>query len=177
VLDWNYFLGPAVWCFFIMGVVSYKLSMLVVDQRNKVILGLIGAPLLVLIAFVVASVDAVEMWTAYAVTALVLRYLITLPNTFAALNRIDARIGDFSYPIYLTHLLVMWPMLAWIGGRQIPFIEAETERMAAILAIVFIISMTYIFIEKRPWEAVSRSRRGHTGFYSSAPGPVKIASP
>jgi len=103
-VTWRYFFAPAVWCFFILGSLSYRLWHLASDDIKKRIgiAALLGLPILGYFCAlqVPKDFDNPLFWLFY------LCFAAALPPIFRVtkFSKADALIGDLSYPIYLVHL-------------------------------------------------------------------------
>jgi peptidoglycan/LPS O-acetylase OafA/YrhL len=104
---WRYFFPPAVYCFFLMGHLAHRLSVYIVSSTVKQQIGCAAIPLLCIIAWLchveeVKDLDRPELWVFYVAFAAAIPFIFELTKN----NRIDAWIGDLSYPLYLVHRLV-----------------------------------------------------------------------
>ncbi|WP_457435260.1 acyltransferase family protein [Pseudomonas sp. TE3786] len=125
-LAWGYYFFPSVLCFFLMGSLAYYLYRQV-NQRawaSKAVLPmnllLLGGVLYVMavkgypIIEKATGYDTVALWLRYCVFALCLPFVFLLWKN----NRVDRWLGDFSYPVYIVHGLVIGIVLGRTGLAQ-----------------------------------------------------------
>jgi peptidoglycan/LPS O-acetylase OafA/YrhL len=76
----------------------------------------------------------------------------TVSGLCATAPRVDGRIGDLSYPVYLVHYLFAWPVLVLVGSD----LAAPTT-----FAVSCAVGAVIILMVDRPLEALrARLRRG-----------------
>lgn len=160
-LNWSYYFAPSVWCFFLMGVVGYKISELINDQY-KLRFGLASIILLVPLSILANPhsndrVDSPALWALYAAVALAIPFIFAFSKTSKLYDWVDQKIGDLCYPLYLIHLLVMWPVIAAVGHRMLPFIYTMRVGAGVIIGTTFLLSILFVFIESKATGTARRS--------------------
>ncbi|PTQ67909.1 acyltransferase [Pseudomonas sp. GV071] len=144
-LAWGYYFFPSVLCFFLMGSLAYYLYRHV-NQRawaNKAALP-VNLLLLsgVLYVMAVKGYPIIEKATGYDTVALWLRYgafALCLPFVFLLWknNRVDRWLGDFSYPVYIVHGLVIGLVLGKTGLAQGSYAAQITILTVSLLVAGF----------------------------------------
>ena len=122
-LAWGYFFFPSVLCFFLMGSLAYYLYREVIKHElakkaalpvNLLVLcGVLyvvaasGYPTIV----TVSSYDTLALWLFYCAFAVCLPFVFVLWKS----SRIDRWLGDFSYPVYIVHGVIIGALLEKVG--------------------------------------------------------------
>jgi peptidoglycan/LPS O-acetylase OafA/YrhL len=114
---WRYLFGPADWCFFILGHVAHRLSLLMRDKAIKIRLGICCAVLLPLVGYAarvqaIQDLDRPRLWVYYICFAASVPFIFELTRKAGW----DRTIGNVSYPIYLVHPLIFTIFLASLGA-------------------------------------------------------------
>jgi peptidoglycan/LPS O-acetylase OafA/YrhL len=160
---WRYYFAPTVWCFFVMGILSYRMMEAIGAVLRP---WMAGCAAVALLAYATAvdivpksTAESPEIWTFY------LLFAASLPLIFTAMHslRWDNRLGDLSYSIYLFHGLVINIGRYLIGGSLEPFHTAlgRALLLSAIFGLAFLLRW---FVEK-PIEVYRR--RLHAGWNQS----------
>jgi peptidoglycan/LPS O-acetylase OafA/YrhL len=170
----RYTYAPAVWCFFLMGHVSHRLT----EHISERALQRIGWAALALLPalgylsglfhpqFSYPDLDRIQYWVFYV------GFAIGIPALFAVSKswRLDRNLGELSYPVYISHLLV----LGVASQLNLPF-----PRNVWLLCIVTTISgLLYLFVQ-RPIDAIRRPRpavRGKLSLRGAANLSIDLAS-
>jgi peptidoglycan/LPS O-acetylase OafA/YrhL len=113
---WRYLFAPADWCFFIMGLVAHRFSLLIRSSALKFRLGVCCATLLPLVAYAarvheIQDLDRLRLWVYYVFLATCVPFIFELTRK----RSWDRAIGDLSYPIYLVHPLIFIVFLTGLG--------------------------------------------------------------
>jgi peptidoglycan/LPS O-acetylase OafA/YrhL len=113
---WRYLFGPADWCFFIMGHVAHRFSLLIRDSVVKIRLGIFWAALLPLVGYAarvhaIQDLDRPRLWVYYVCLAASLPFIFELTRKAGW----DRTIGNVSYPVYLVHPLIFTIFLTGLG--------------------------------------------------------------
>lgn len=152
MLPWRYFFFPANLVFFLLGSISYRLYANLKAWRGMTWVGG-GAAILLF-----GSIMFPPLWTAPDLDqplswAFYLIVMISTPFLFSltANSRIDNFVGQLSYPIYLSHMLVISAVL------HIYTFQLDKGLVATVLTLAFS-TMLYLFLD-RPIEII-RSRIG-----------------
>jgi peptidoglycan/LPS O-acetylase OafA/YrhL len=163
---WRYFFAPSVWCFFMLGVVAHRLSGQIANEALVRQIGfgsLVALPVIGYLSGViqVRDLDRPKLWVFYLFFATSIPFIFALTKSW----RFDGLIGEFSYPIYLAHLLVAL-VIGWANGaifRYLPIFRAtELMIVATILA-----SIALLFFIDRPIDAL-RARLTTAGLRTAA---------
>ncbi|MCR5875181.1 acyltransferase [Phenylobacterium sp. J426] len=170
---WSYRFFPLELCFFIGGMVSYRIyAQGLIPERLHRPLGL--ALLLAVFAFQPAAVfveslgapRAVAGWAFYSLA------LVCLPALFAwtKSNARDAFLGNFSYAVYLVH----WPILILIDSVA-PGIDGNVRAAVAVLASLAMAFAITELIEKPVdrWRQRRFNRRSASSSAPAAPNPAR----
>jgi peptidoglycan/LPS O-acetylase OafA/YrhL len=101
---WDYQFFPFEIAFFLTGMLSYRFlsKQLVIFKVVKIQLTVFFLVLLSILFYPLSHSGEYLKWSFYLVFALALPFIFELFKT----SRLDRRIGELSYPIYITHILV-----------------------------------------------------------------------
>lgn len=150
-LEWRYTFAPAMWCFFMLGAVGYWASAGVsIALRRR-----LGWPAVAVMCAAIAlsgandawrDMDQPELWAMFAVFALCLPYIAPMGARF---ERFDSLIGDFCYPLYLVHLLVINTVNVATNKGMLPaWWPAWFGTVSGILLLAFVASAALLAIER-----------------------------
>jgi peptidoglycan/LPS O-acetylase OafA/YrhL len=110
---------PTELALFLFGVLSYRLRGWYHAFKVPAHLSVVAFVVCVVLIVFFAEID-LNRWIFYAY------FMVAMPLIFDLTKKshFDRRIGDLSYPIYISHLLVLWILTAkvfydWIGDRYI----------------------------------------------------------
>ena len=156
VLPWRYFFFPADLVFFLIGSASYHLYARM--KGRAVTKKWLGAGAAILLAgwvvtpqlWTAPDLDQPLCWAFYAVVALCTPLLFDLTRTW----KFDNVLGQLSYPIYLSHVLVIGAVKRWD-------VFAIDKGLAATLLTLALATGLYVFID-RPVDRIRR-RIGSSG--------------
>ena len=154
---WTYRFFPSELALFLLGTVSYRLYASFKIQKTKlfgcnpanVLVGLFFLALLFHQFIPKAGHEHLVNWVLYGFCCLVIPYLFELSRT----SKIDSRIGELSYPVYISHILVIAlipPLLPALGGQAY---KGEW-------AVVFTMLVSYLLIRliSDPIEKIRQAR-------------------
>lgn len=152
---WNHRFFPSATIFFLLGIVSYKLYLFYERIRLNQLFRffLIGLFSLYFISyqFIPAAtvIPLVKNWILYLLTFISIPLLFELTKS----NRLDRRLGDFSYPIYIVHIL-------FVLGIQILFDRLNLNDYKAEASIILSFMASYLLINyiADPIENLRQSR-------------------
>lgn len=125
-LAWGYYFLPSVLCFFLLGSLAYYLYREIIKrpQARRLALPvnvLVLAGVLVVIAMSgypiieqATGYDTVALWLFYGAVALCLPFVFL----FWKNNRVDRWLGDFSYPVYIVHGVIIGVALGQLGLQK-----------------------------------------------------------
>jgi peptidoglycan/LPS O-acetylase OafA/YrhL len=142
--------APAVWCFFLIGQVCHRIS----ANLNERFLQRAGSVALLLLPFFgylcglpnrelpFPGLDRVQFWIFY------LGFALCIPAFFAAFksSRVDRFLGELSYPMYISHLLVVG-----LAGKFL-YLPFSPEALSA--AIVVFVSVILYLVVQRPIDSI-----------------------
>ena len=160
---WRYYFAPSVWCFFLMGHIAYRLALFIKSEPTRKLIGwfaIAAAPFAGAAAGVqeVKDLDRPELWLFYLFVA------AAIPFVFAVSKRsaVDRFIGNLSYPIYLTHLLVIAVAGTFISQLLVALPAWGVP--ATLIFVVVVLSLALHLILEVPIDAlraamVRRARR------------------
>ncbi|WP_392534627.1 acyltransferase family protein [Nostoc sp. C117] len=146
--NWSYFFFLPQLCFFGLGILIYKQSILNISNFGKIstfIFWILFNCLIIAFPFIDQSTsNFIYLPLVYIVFTILLKPLFFLTSK----NRIDRFIGNLSYPMYVSHMLVI----------QIQTLLMKTNNgvLAAILTIIFS-SLIVLYIEE-PVDKFRQSR-------------------
>lgn len=191
---WRYFFAPADWCFFVMGVVGHRLSMLVRDARTIRWLGLTSLAIVPISACLgdirnIQDLDTPLLWVFYISLAAGVPFIFAYTKNFY----VDRMLGDLSYPIYLVHPLIYIVLLdvltgtpkvyAGLGGI---YSHGAVWCLAALTCVIAAAAALRVFIELPIDRVRARLRRrpsgpsalgaGLTVGTNLLPGPARISA-
>ncbi len=175
---WGMFFFPGTVCMFLLGSASYHLHGLLPRGRWHARLGTIC--LAAFFAWIVGlksrepiilasksdwSVDELRFWVLY------LSFALAVPFIFECTKRskIDRRIGDLSYPLYLIHGVILGIFTWW----KVPFGQGQI----ANTLVASIICVIAAFAINRLIEAPADALRLAPGRRSVRPSPTETALP
>jgi peptidoglycan/LPS O-acetylase OafA/YrhL len=151
-LPWRYFFFPSVFCFFCLGVLSYRIYQLIIYIPFIRFLGLLSAAVLVCITtyepfwMTAGPLDCWQSWLFFLIVFLCTPFLFHLSKD----SSIDSWVGQLAYPLFIGHMLV------------IVIFKASDAYLSGIDAGVFILigslllaQVLYLTIDK----PVEKSRR------------------
>jgi peptidoglycan/LPS O-acetylase OafA/YrhL len=143
----SYTFAPAIWCFFLIGHVSHRLS----DRLNERVLrqiGIMAIALLPLLGYLCSvseslNLDRPQFWIFYLSAAAAIPAIFTLTKAW----RIDAFLGELSYPVYISHMLVIGlVMYSW--NQHLSFIPYDYHRLICTIAVVIVAVLLHVLIQR-----------------------------
>lgn len=149
MLPWRYFFFPADLVFFLMGSASYHLYAFLNGRRGTKWIG-VGAGILLLgcVAFpplwTAPDLDQPLSWLFYMCVTISTPFLFALTQDW----KLDNLIGQLSYPIYLSHVLVIGAV------KHVDLFRMDKGLVATVLTIALSIAL-HVFID-RPVEHIRR---------------------
>lgn len=156
----SYTFAPAAWCFFLIGHVSHRLSVRLSERilRQIAIAAITSLPLLGYLCSVSESLnlDRPQFWVFYLSASAAIPAIFTLTKTW----RIDSFLGELSYPIYISHMLVIGlVMYSW--NQHLSFIPYDYHGLVCIVAVVIVAVLVHVLIQ-RPVDMRRESWRHQT---------------
>ncbi len=147
---WKHRFFPSALIFFLFGIISYRLYLW--NQKIKlsrlIRFFIIGAFSLYFISyqFIPASVVAPQFknWILYILTCVSIPVIFDLTKT----SRLDRRLGDFSYPIYIVHILFVLGIEILFDRLHLNEYKAEASILLSVMASYLLISFIADPIEK-----------------------------
>ena len=126
---WTYRFFPTELLFFLLGTISYHLYIVL---KNKKISNVFLSTVYVMIIFVTFLYGFVEI--DYQIPIYLLLFFISIPFVFMLSKywKIDRYIGELSYPIYISHMLVS----TFVSYSKIPTYGGRTFTLLAVTIIV-----------------------------------------
>ncbi|MBW0005243.1 MAG: acyltransferase [Hyphomicrobiales bacterium] len=174
--SWRYTVPRADWCFFMLGAVSHRVGLFVMDDHTRKRLGWMSVAILPTAAFlcgipVVKDLDRPELWLFY------LLFAASIPFIFAisARSRIDRLLGDLSYPVYVSH----WLVIGFVGHftdffyRYVPY---DYHREGNIVLVSLAAACLHFGFE-RPIENFRQRLSSASGHARSAPSLARHRAP
>lgn len=156
---WTYRFFPAELALFLFGVISFRLYKTYKIQKTKLLgrnlVFFIYPSLFLTIIFYQfipkAGFGHIINWLFYVFCALSLPFIFEFSKAW----KLDARIGELSYPIYISHILVI--------GAITPFMKGGGQEHRGTLAVLFTIIFSYILLRliSDPIEKIRKSRVKH----------------
>ncbi len=155
---WTYRFFPSELALFLLGTVAYRLyksnimlNVNCMDGKLKYIIVVLFFSVLIFYQFIPSFEFSghIKNWLFYGFFCLSLPFIFELSKS----SKLDARIGELSYPIYISHILVISsisPFLSVIGWQE----------YQGIMAVFFTILVSYILLLliSDPIEKIRRSR-------------------
>jgi peptidoglycan/LPS O-acetylase OafA/YrhL len=147
---WHYVFFPSIFMFFVMGGLSYHLYRWVSSSALPLYTRIAFPIALVLYAVTVQvwqheAIDSFASWGFYLLVAINIPFLFSLTKD----NRVDAFVGQLSYPVYLSHLLVT-VAAGWIPTLGIPDVGVR------IVVVTLLFSMLLHLLLEKPIESLRR---------------------
>ncbi len=139
---WTYHFIPSTFLFFLMGSIAYRASFgLNVLNRPLVGIGLLLAALFSLNCPANAYWDTWRFWVAITLFAL------SLPGIFAAskTNGLLNFAGDLSFPVYLTHIIVLKLGDQWYRDARL---SPEARCLLFMLCVIAVATLALLIIER-----------------------------
>jgi peptidoglycan/LPS O-acetylase OafA/YrhL len=156
MLPWRYFFFPADLAFFLMGSLSYRLYAWAKGKPIAKRLGW-GAAIVILVwiaspaLWTTGELDQLLPWCFYVCVALCTPFLFALSSDW----KIDNLLGQLSYPIYLSHVPVIY-FVVWAD------VGALDKGVASTMLTLLLSAALYAFID-RPIERIrKRIKEGAT---------------
>ena len=133
---WRYYFAPSVWCFFLLGHVSHRLSVLVSSRKVRKAIGIAAVAAIPAAAYLCGiglykDPDEPELWVFYLLFAAAIPFVFSLTKKI----RLDALIGELSYPIYLIHLPLLMLMAVLFAGKIFPELLLRPVSFALVIGI------------------------------------------
>jgi peptidoglycan/LPS O-acetylase OafA/YrhL len=150
-VTWTYHFFPSTVMFFIIG----HLARLIGERFPIVKRSGVGLLALAMLFSIFGALT--QQWDNWQFYASILLFALALPGIFEATkhSKWSERLGDLSYPMYLTHkltLVVIYELLPFIGaaiGRADVFLPAGVISISATTAACIVVSIvTHQTIEK-----------------------------
>ncbi len=164
---WSYRFFPFELAIFLFGALSHRYLMPVLQSAPGVASAASPATLVLFIALLVVY-PAIPLadWMKQVAMMLVFALCMPLLFEFSSRSRWDRNIGDLSYPIYLSHLIVLIPVTRLLQGHK---------HVALAVSIVLTVGLA-LFINRTIEARVERYReRIRNGVASSNPNSSKAA--
>jgi peptidoglycan/LPS O-acetylase OafA/YrhL len=158
---WKFYFAPAVWCFFIFGVISHRISARIYDDKVRQVLSVASITVLALYIpvckpWMEGNIDRLSLWILYILFAACMPFIFAVTKNFA----LDTAIGNLSYPIYIVHS----PLIVGLNAyRGLPLSASSTgEWSIFILSSVLAASVVLRCLVEVPIDRF-RSRLKHRG--------------
>jgi peptidoglycan/LPS O-acetylase OafA/YrhL len=154
---WTYRFFPSELALFLLGTISYRLYD-ANKSRNMTVLGIKLKYLVTYLFFLFLlfypvlpkfDLGLIFNWLFYVLTCLSLPFIFELSKH----SKLDARIGELSYPIYISHMLVIGclsPILRMLG------LQEQKGLMACIFTVI--VSVLLVRLISDPIEKIRQSR-------------------
>ncbi len=169
--NWGYHFFPATLCLFLLGSLSYHLGKALKPRLPLKPLGIgflalfLGYSLYSIIdlggIFYAANYDEADLWLVYLIFAVSLPCIFELTCSW----RVDRGLGELSYPVYLSHSLIIGIVYFVIGMPR-----GEPTGIAVVIAASAALAATIHLVVERPLAHLARApdnrpfRRGVTAF-------------
>lgn len=164
--EWLYYFSPSELGYFVAGMLAHRTYHRYADR-----IAAAATPFRVALSvYVLAAVFYADLGLRYEHRAfLLVPFLLCLPGFFAATreSRLDRRIGEWSYPIFLSH----WVALSLFA--PVRHVASESWRPEAILAATLVLSWAGVRTDR--W-AESRLKR-RVAAHAASPVPAGPAPP
>lgn len=152
----TYFFFPAQLVFFVVGILAYKAKeRFFREAMPQLGWALVFVVLLLTIAFPFIALDG-KRWIYYALIA------VALPMVFSASkeNKLDLWLGNLSYPIYITHMLV-YVIVQTAFLRFFPTEFSYIPYLTLIISVIF--SLFILYLLEMPIDRWRQRRLGRHG--------------
>jgi peptidoglycan/LPS O-acetylase OafA/YrhL len=135
------------WCFFMLGAVSHRLGLLLSNIRLRNRLGWLAAVMLPIVGFlcgipIVKDLDRPELWFFYVIFAAAIPFVFSISMR----SRVDRFLGDLSYPIYVSHWLLI-AVVEHFSGTFYKFLPYAHHREIDLIIVVFAAAVLHATIE------------------------------
>lgn len=135
LLPWaSYFFFPANLCFFLFGVMAFRLGRRWSGLVSAYALPVTAVALTLLIAREFLPLFRNYSWMHYSVAAVAIPFLFEATRN----SRLDRWVGDLSYPTYLLHLAAMEVTTAMLGDYRHPVVVLAITLPAALAMMVLL---------------------------------------
>ncbi len=148
---WQQRFFPAELPFFLSGMLSHRFYVWANKKKyifniHGVIALCVGVALITLIGHIPGA-HVMETWKSFLVAATL---FLLLPPIFFITNKskVDRWLGEFSYPIYLWHIIVIF----FLGAKASPFFGEK------VLALSFLLSVPLVLFVERPLDRWRQNR-------------------
>lgn len=169
---WRYYFAPAVWCFFLMGHLSHRLSVLVPCIANRR-LGVASIAAMLLSAalarvWATEDIDGAALWAFYILFAISVPFIFEMTKN----SKGDLAVGALSYSLYIAHRPIFQFSLYLLGiTKSDNFAELGASACLAVLFVTLCVAIAInMFIEK-PMDKI----RSAISNRSSQPAPDALS--
>jgi len=135
---WQYRFFPFEIMFFLLGIVSYRIytnyKQINIPKTAKIIVPVFLLAYIVLFQYIPVNF-AIKQWILYVVMVFAIPFLFLLTKH----AKIDRELGELSYPVYISHVLIINIMSLFFTG--------EHPKYFCLLAIIFSIGFSYLLIK------------------------------
>lgn len=143
LLPWHYFFFPADLVFFLAGCLAWRVYPWVRDHRHAAWFGAAAATVLAICVVVpplwtAPDLDQPVAWLFYVLVAVCTPALFALTRRW----RFDNVLGQLSYPVYLSHILVIDTV------ARLPLPRALDRGLVATIATLALSALLYVAIDR-----------------------------
>lgn len=146
--SWTYEFFPTQFFLFILGILAFRHGLPLAKAFSKPTLMSCGGIFLLLILFGSIHKDTYEEPLTYVMALFAIPSLFKLTSS----NVWDRKLGELSYPIYITHILVSWPLHGLHGQHGTPVSGA------LLLPVTILVSLAVYHWLEEPIDRWRQSR-------------------
>lgn len=142
---WSYRFFPSELLFFLSGSIAYRLANSRAQSPSKERYLIKLAVVALIITAGMLGRYGLHGRTFFASPLIIALLFLTISQLFESTkdNKLDRYIGELSYPVYITHMLVVWSSEAFLEKGTVAY------RASVVIGVVILSVLTYELIDKR----------------------------
>ncbi|MEM7727542.1 MAG: acyltransferase [Cyanobacteria bacterium P01_A01_bin.45] len=154
---WTYRFFPFELALFLLGTISYRIyqsrpKIIFSNKSNQYLVAILFFTILIFYDFIPTNSGHllhIKNWALYIITSLALPFIFELSK----LSKYDLKLGEFSYPIYISHLLIIDLISPFLSSLKLQEYQGEFT-----ILLTLILSHYLIKFISEPIEKIRQSR-------------------
>lgn len=124
--------------YFILGMLAYRIYDHTITLRISFRIALSLIPFVIWGLYPTLTASFTRDWMMWAQWLIWLPYALAIPALFSLTKNsaVDGKIGDLSYPVYITHTLFAWPAVAFGSSQALVAIAASCIASLLLIRLV-----------------------------------------